>query len=286
MNPDDLIQQMTLEEKLSLLSGLDLWRTRPLPRLGIPSLKMTDGPYGARGAAGKSGPSSACFPVGVAMAATWNTALVEELGQALGAETRDKRAHVLLGPTVNIPRTPLAGRNFECFSEDPFLTGQMAVAYIRGLQSTGVGACIKHFVCNDSEYERFFMSSEVSPRALHEVYLAPFLTAIQQAQPWTLMAGYNRLNGVSCSENRALLKDILKDRWGYDGLVISDWMGTYSTAAANGGLDLEMPGPGRWMGVVLMQMVESGEIPEAELDDKLRRLCARSSILHLDGETA
>jgi len=272
VNPDEIIHQMTLEEKVSLLSGADLWRTKPIPRLGIPSLKMTDGPYGARGAAGKSGPTSACFPVGVAMAASWNLELVEDIGKALGEEAKDKCADILLGPTVNIPRTPLAGRNFECFSEDPLLTARMAVAYIRGVQSKGVGACIKHFVCNDAEFERYSMSSEVPERALHEIYLAPFREALREAQPWAVMSAYNRLNGLSCSENPRLLKEILKESWGFDSLVISDWLGTYSQAAASAGLDLEMPGPGRWMGTALLQMVKEGEISESEIDDKVMRL--------------
>lgn len=272
MTPEELIQLLTMEEKVSLLSGADLWSTTAIPRLGIPSLKMTDGPYGTRGAAGKSGPPAACFPVGVAMAATFNLDLVEDLGRALGEEARDKEAHILLGPTANIQRTPLAGRNFECFSEDPYLTSRMAIAYIRGVQSQGVGTCIKHFVCNEAEFERYSMSSEVPERALQEVYLAPFRAAVREARPWAVMSAYNRLNGVSCSENPRLLNEILKAEWSFAGLVVSDWTGTYSDDVATAGLDLEMPGPGRWMGKRLVERVQSGEIPESILDDKVLRL--------------
>lgn len=165
----ELVGQMTLDEKVSLVAGVDLWRSAAVPRLGIPAIKMTDGPNGARGAWGDTGPSSALFPVGTALAATWNTELIEQTGAELARETRAKGAQVLLGPTVNIHRTPLAGRNFECFSEDPYLTGKMAAAYIRGLQKEGVGACIKHFACNDQEFERMSISAEVDERTLREI---------------------------------------------------------------------------------------------------------------------
>ena len=274
----DLIAQMTTVEKVTLLAGADLWHSVPVARLGIPVLKVTDGPNGARGSEGSMAPRSACFPVGVALAATWNPELVEQVGQALGQETKAKGAHILLAPTVNLHRSPLAGRNFECYSEDPYLTGRMAVAYINGLQSQGVGACIKHFVCNDSEFERTSMSSEVGERPLRELYLRPFQAAIQQARPWAVMSSYNKLNGVWCSENKRLLLEILKGEWGFDGIVMSDWFGTYSPAAAYGGLDLEMPGPDRWMGQHVLAALESGKLSQAEqlsqadLDDKVRRL--------------
>ncbi|MCB8983957.1 MAG: glycoside hydrolase family 3 C-terminal domain-containing protein [Ardenticatenaceae bacterium] len=268
---DDILQAMTLAEKVSLLAGTDMWRTAPIPRLGIPALKVTDGPNGARGQDGNTGPKSACFPVGAALGATWNPALVEQVGAALAEETKAKGAHVLLAPTVNIHRTPIAGRNFECYAEDPFLSGTMASAYIRGLQSQGVAACIKHFVCNEQEFERFSMSSEVAERPLHEIYLEPFRIAMA-AQPWSLMSSYNRVNGVHASEND-LLHDVLKEGWGYDGAVISDWYGTYSDNVPNGRLDLEMPGPARWMDPEkIIAAVEAGEMAEAHIDDKVRRL--------------
>jgi len=269
---EHLIDQMTLEEKASLLAGVDLWHTAPVERLGIPSIKVTDGPIGARGADGSVGPTSACFPAGVALAATWNPELVERVGRALGEETKAKGAHILLGPTVNIHRSPLAGRNFECYSEDPYLTGRIAVAYIKGVQSQGVGACIKHLVCNDSEFERRTISSQVGERALREIYLAPFRTAVRKARPWAVMSAYNKVNGVYCSENSYLLLDILKGEWGFDGIVMSDWFGTYSLNAVQGGLDLEMPGPACWMGAQVIEAVKAGKVSETVLDDKVRRL--------------
>jgi beta-glucosidase len=267
-----LISQLTLEEKISLLAGADMWHTNPIERLGIPVLKVTDGPNGARGTEETMGSTSVCFPAGIALAATWNTELVECVGQALGDETRAKGAHLLLGPTVNMHRTPLSGRNFEFYSEDPYLAGRMATAYIRGLQSRGVGACIKHFVCNESEFERQTISSVVTERPLREIYLKPFEMALREANPWSLMPAYNKLNGVYASENARLLKDILKDEWQFDGLVISDWFGTYGPGIVGNGLDLEMPGPARWMGEAALEAVRSGQVSESEIDDSVRRL--------------
>ena len=269
---ESLIAQMTLEEKISMLAGADFWHAVPVKRLGIPTLKVTDGPVGARGAGFSDGPTSACFPAGVALAATWEPDLVKRVGKALAEETRAKGAHILLAPTVNMHRSPLAGRNFECYSEDPHLTGQMAVAYINGLQSGGVGACIKHFVCNDSEFERRSISSEVGERALREIYLRPFEIAVRDAKPWAVMSAYNRINGTYASENSYLLLDILKREWGFEGIVMSDWFGTYSSNVANGGLDLEMPGPARWMGEKALEAVQSGEVGEKVIDDKIHRL--------------
>ena len=269
---ENLIAQMTLEEKVSMLAGASHWTTVPVERLGIPAIKVTDGPNGARGSQARGGPSSACFPVGIALAATWNPELVERVGMALAEETKAKGAHILLAPTVNIHRSPLNGRNFECYSEDPYLSGRMATAYINGLQSQGVGACIKHFVCNDSEFERFTMSSEVSERALREIYLTPFRMAVRDAEPWAVMSSYNKINGTWASENPYTLLDILKGEWGFDGIVISDWFGTNSVNVANGGLDLEMPGPARWMGDKVLEAVKAGKVGEEVIDDKMRRL--------------
>src|SRR5258708_7151716 len=260
---DELLRQLTLQEKVALLAGADMWHTTPIERLGIPALKVTDGPHGARGSEGFTGAvTSACFPAEIALAASWNTALVERVGQALGQETRDKGAHVLLAPTVNIHRSPLAGRNFGCFSEDPYLSARMAVAYITGVQSQGVGATVKHYACNDSEFERTSISSEVSERALREIYLPPFQAAVQEAHTWAIMAAYNKVNGIDASEHPYLLTDILRKEWGFDGLVVSDWfMSVKSTAASvNAGLDLEMPGPGLWRGEKLLQAVANGEV--------------------------
>ena len=271
-NIEALIARMTLEEKVSLLAGADWWCTVPLPRLGLPVFKVTDGPIGARGVEFEIGPTSDCFPCGTALAATWNPALVERVGQALAEDTQAKGAHMLLAPTVNIHRSPLAGRNFECYSEDPYLTARMAVAYINGLQSKGVGACIKHFVCNDSEVERRSMSSEVAERPLREIYLRPFQIAIREAKPWAVMSSYNRINGTYASENARLLLDILKGEWGFDGMVMSDWFGTYGPNVAQGGLDLEMPGPARWMGQHALEAVQQGWVSEEMINDKVYRL--------------
>lgn len=270
---ENLAGQMTIQEKVSLLAGSDFWHTPAVERLGIPALKVTDGPNGARGESFTDGVKAACFPVGIALASTWNTGLVERVGQALGQEAKTKGAHVLLAPTVNIHRSPLAGRNFECYSEDPYLTSRMAVAYIRGVQSQGVGAAVKHFVCNDSEFERLTISSEVRERPLREIYLPPFKAAVQEAGSWAVMSSYNKVNGSFASENSYLLTQILRDEWGFDGVVMSDWFGTHSTApSVNAGLDLEMPGLPLWRGEALIRAVERGEVEEATIDEHVRRL--------------
>ena len=270
---EQLLRQLSLEEKVTLVAGVDFWHTPAVPRLGIPALKVTDGPNGARGEEWTGGPSSACFPCGVALAATWDVDVVRDVGVELGEETRSKGAHVLLAPTVNIHRTPLAGRTFECYSEDPHLAARVAVAFIEGVQSRGVGTAVKHFVCNDSEFERMTISSDVGERALREIYLPPFEAATTEAGGWTVMAAYNRVNGTYCAEHPRLLTTILRDEWGWDGAVLSDWFGTRSTiAAANAGLDLEMPGPPVHMGKQLLDAVRSGAGEEKKLDDKVRRL--------------
>jgi len=268
-----LLKQMTLEEKVSMLGGADMWRTQGVERLGIPAIKMSDGPNGARGSGFKGDVTSACFPVGIALASTWNTELVGRVGAALGEETKTKGAHILLAPTVNIHRSPLGGRHFECYSEDPYLTARMAVAYIKGVQSQNVGTSIKHFICNDSEFERMSISSEVGERALREIYLPPFEAAVKEADPWTVMAAYNKVNGTFASEHPYLLTGILKEEWGFKGFVVSDWTAVKSTVpAANAGMDLEMPGPPRFLGGKLVQAVKDGLVSEDVIDDKVRRI--------------
>ncbi len=270
---EELLGQMTLEEKVAMTAGTGAWHSTGVERLGIPPIKMTDGPKGARGE-GRGGTTSASFPVGVAMAATWDPELIREVGAALGQEMKSKDAQVLLGPTVNIHRHPLAGRNFECYSEDPYLSGRIAVAFVEGVQSQGVGACVKHFVCNDSEFERMTISSEVDERTLREIYLLPFEMAVKEADPWTVMGSYNRLNGVYACGNRRLLTEILRDEWGFRGFVVTDWFAQKedTATAANAGLDLEMPGPTRDMGEKLLDEVRSGAVPEETVDDIVRRL--------------
>src|SRR5258706_1130762 len=270
---DDLLKKMTLDEKVSMLAGADLWHSVAVSRLGIPQFKVTDGPNGARGAWGSMSTPSVATPVGIALGATWNPSLIEKVGNVLGDEVKAKGAHILLAPTVNIHRTPIAGRNFECYSEDPFLSGTMASAYIKGIQARGVGACIKHFIANDQEFERFSISSEVDERTLREIYLEPFRIAIRNSNPWAVMSSYNRVNGTyACEYNHSLL-EILKGEWGFEGIVMSDWFGTYDEGVPAGGLDIEMPGPARWMASgFVKKAIESGTLPEARLNDKVRRL--------------
>ncbi len=267
-----LLAELTLSEKVALLAGRGMWVTVAIPRLGIPAIKVTDGPNGARGS-GASGASAASFPVGSALASSWNTGLIRDVGRALGQEARSKNAQVLLGPTVNLHRTPLGGRNFECYSEDPYLSGHIACAFIDGVQAESVGACIKHFVCNDSEFERHTISSDVDERTLRELYLTPFELAVRHAGPWTVMSSYNRVNGTYTSSHRNLLRDVLKDEWGFDGVVISDWGAALETEAnLSGGLDLEMPGPTRTRGEALEAAVRDGRVAETDVDDAVRRM--------------
>jgi beta-glucosidase len=285
---ESLLTSLTLAEKARLVAGASLWRTHGVPRLGIPALRVTDGPNGARGGHFGGGATAACFPCGSALAATWSPALVEAVGGALGEEARTKRAHVLLGPTVNMHRSPLGGRHFEGYSEDPFLAARTAAAYVRGVQSRGVAACVKHFVANDSEFERMTISSELDAQTLRELYLPPFEAAVREAGAWALMAAYNGLNGPTCSAHPALLVELLREEWGFDGVVMSDWYGTKDTvASARNGLDLEMPGPPRFFGAELEKAVERGDVPEAALDQKVRRLLrllARTGALDEAGE--
>jgi beta-glucosidase len=266
---DAVLRRLSVGEKCRLTSGTDTWHAAGVEAAGVPPLKVTDGPNGARGATfGQV--TSACFPCGTALGATWDPALVEEVGAAIGREARRKGAQVLLAPTVNIQRHPLAGRNFECPSEDPCLTAAYAAAYVTGVQSEGVAATVKHFVCNDSEFERMTISSEVGERALREIYLPPFEAAVR-AGSWALMSAYNRVNGVYAAEH-PLLRDLLKGQWGFDGLVMSDWWGTHSTeASALAGLDLEMPGPRIYLSDRLETAVASGAVPEDALDEMVRR---------------
>ena len=266
------------EEAVRPLAGADWWTTPAAA--GVPALKVTDGPSGARGELFVGGPPSVWFPCGAAVGATWDTALIGRLGAALAEETRAKGAHVLLGPTVNLQRDPLGGRHFECLSEDPYLTAHLAVAYVRAVQAGGVAACVKHLVANDAEDDRFEVSSDVDERTLREVSLIPFEHALRAAGAWSVMAAYNRLNGTHCSEHRWLLTGVLREEWGWDGVVISDWFGTRSTVpAALAGLDLEMPGPGVHFGHALVEAVRSGAVPLEVLrqkHDHLRRLADRT----------
>jgi beta-glucosidase len=276
----DLMSRLTLDEKISLLAGATSMTAHAIPRLGIPELKMTDGPTGVRSPEGKP---ATVFPVGVAIAATWNPALAGEVGGAIAEEARGYGASVLLAPTVNIVRTPRWGRNFETYSEDPWLTGQMALGYVNGVQSKGVGVSIKHFAANNQETNRFFVNSAVDERTMRELYLPAFETVVKTAEPWSVMASYNKLNGTYASENPWLLTEVLKKQWGFKGFVVSDWGATHSTAkAVNAGLDMEMPGPPEHFGPKLVKAFAAGEVSTAQIDENARRmvrLLVRSGVI-------
>lgn len=280
----NLVDAMTLAEQVSLLSGADFWSLPTVERLNIPKLRVTDGPNGARGGGSLiGGVKSAAFPVGIALGATWNPDLLRQIGGALADEVKSKGAHVLLAPTVNIHRSQTNGRNFECYSEDPILTAELAVNVITGLQAQGVAATIKHFAGNESEIQRTTMSSEIDERSLREVYLLPFEAAVKRANTWAVMSSYNRLGGIYTSEHAWLLNTVLRGDWGFDGVVMSDWFGSHSTAeTVNAGLDLEMPGPSRDRGDKLIAAVEAGTVSAETIRERclnVLRLMARTGAL-------
>ncbi|MEI8082333.1 MAG: glycoside hydrolase family 3 N-terminal domain-containing protein, partial [Actinomycetes bacterium] len=248
IHADDL----SLAEQISLLSGSDFWHTQPLTDRDVPAVLLSDGPHGLRVQAdgsdhlglGGSVPAT-CFPPAVTLASSWDEALAEEVGRAVALEALAQGVSVVLGPGLNIKRHPLCGRNFEYLSEDPLLSGRLAAAIVHGVQSRGVGSCLKHFAVNNQEAHRFVVDAVVDERTLREVYLAGFEHAVVNARPWAVMAAYNLVNGAHCSDHRRLLTRILRQEWGFDGLVMSDWGATNDRAAGvNAGMDLEMPGSG------------------------------------------
>ncbi|KAJ9157240.1 Beta-glucosidase I [Pleurostoma richardsiae] len=268
---ESVLSQLTTNEKISLLSGSSFWHTTAIPRLGIPSLRMCDGPNGIRGVQHFNAVPASCLPCGTALGATWDQELVAAAGRLMGDEARVKGVHILLGPTVNIQRSPLGGRGFESYSEDPVLSGTLAAAQIRGTQSRSLAATIKHFVCNDLEHERKAVNVMVSERALREIYLLPFQIVLQESDPWALMTSYNKVNGIHASEDPKLLKQILYDEWGYRGMLMSNWFGTYSTSGAiKAGLDLEMPGPSTWRGFALRQALRCNKVTIDDVDARVR----------------
>jgi beta-glucosidase len=272
---DALIEEMTLDEKASLTAGDDLWSTVAIDRVGIPKVRVTDGPNGARGPSvpGSASATAACVPCGAALGATWDVTLVRRVGEMLGEEARTKACRVLLAPTVNIQRSPLAGRNFECYSEDPLLSGRLAVAFIRGVQSKGVATTVKHFAGNEAEFERMTISSVIDERTLREIYLVPFELAVREGGTLGLMTSYNRLNGEYTNNREDLLAGVVRGEWGYEGFVISDWFAAAQTVpAAVAGLDLEMPGPRRALGARLADAVRAGHLDEEVVDTTVRRL--------------
>ena len=269
-----LIGQMTLEEKASLCSGSDFWHTQGIERLGIPAVMVTDGPHGLRKQAGEAdhlglndSVEAVCFPAGCATGSSFDPDLLEHMGQVLGDECQAEDVSILLGPAVNIKRSPLCGRNFEYISEDPYLAGKLSAAYIRGVQSRGVGTSIKHFAANNQEHRRMSSSSNADERTLREIYFPAFETSVKKAQPWTVMCSYNRINGIYASENPWLLTDVLRKEWGFEGYVMSDW-GAVSNRVAGvaAGLDLEMPSSGGINDARIVEAVRSGKLDEKLVD--------------------
>lgn len=271
----DLVAQLTVEEKVGLLAAVDWWRTASIKRdnIFVPHIKMSDGPNGARGESYVSGITAACFPCSTAVGATFDPEQAYHLGQEIARETITKSANVLLAPTMNIIRSPLGGRNYETYSEDPYLIGTLASAFVRGCQSEGIAATPKHFVANESEKSRTKMTSNIDLQTLREIYMLPFQLVMRDSDPWCFMTSYNRLNEEYCADSNWLLEDILRKEWGFSGLVVSDWMGTYSTTKAlNSGMDLEMPGPTRWRGQKLLHELEQGNVTMETLDKSVGRV--------------
>ena len=275
-----LTSQMTLEEKASLCSGKDFWHLKGVERLGIPSIMVSDGPHGLRKLAGDSGNvglgasvPATCFPTASALAASWDRDLVYQVGVALGEECREEKVGVILGPGANIKRSPLCGRNFEYFSEDPYLTGEIAKSHIAGVQSQGIGTSLKHYAVNNQEYRRMSIDAIVDERALREIYLPGYEIAVKEAQPWTVMCSYNRINGTYASDHRYLMTDILKNEWGHEGLVVTDWGAMNERAdALIAGTELEMPGSPSGKDGRLVDAVRSGALDESVLDAAVERI--------------
>jgi beta-glucosidase len=275
-----IVRNLALEEKAALCSGLDYWYLRGIERLGISAIMLTDGPHGLRKQLGDpaqvglndSAPAT-CFPTAAALAATWNRDLIYQVGVALGEECHQEKVSVILGPGVNIKRSPLCGRNFEYFSEDPYLTGEIARSHIKGVQSQGVGTSIKHFAANNQETRRMTTDSIVDERALREIYLTGYEIAVKEARPWTVMCSYNRINGTYASDNDYLMTDILRAEWGYQGLVVTDWMAMNERIdALKAGVDLEMPGPAKANTDKIITAVRSGALDECVLDRAVERI--------------
>lgn len=267
------VAALDLDAKIRLLTGAAMFSLHPEPAIGLAEIRLSDGPTGVRGAEFAGGRITALLPNATLIAQHWDPAVAGRVGALLAEEAAAQGVHVVLGPTINLHRSPLGGRLFEAFSEDPLLTGALATAYVRGLQDNGIGATPKHYLANESETERTTVDSVVDERTLREVYLLPFEMVVADARPWAIMASYNKINGITATEHSELIDGVLKGEWGYDGLVMSDWFATTSTAAsANGGLDLVMPGPvGPW-GKALADAVRAGEVAESTVDEHLRRL--------------
>ena len=265
---DAILSKMTLEQKIDLLGGLNFFDVRGYPELGIPALHTADGPVGVR----NDGPATT-MAGGISLASTWDTVLAEKVGQQIGRDARAKGKHFLLGPGVNIYRSPLNGRNFEYFGEDPFLGSRIAVGYVNGIQSQGVSATIKHYMGNNSEYDRHNTDSIIDDRTMREIYLPIFEAAVKEAHVGSVMDSYNLVNGEHMTQNAHMNIDILKKEWGFNGILMSDWDATYDgVAAANGGMDLEMPFAKFMNRDKLMPAIQSGQVTEATINDKVRRI--------------
>ena len=275
--------KLDLDAKARLLAGQDMWSLPALPEIGLKSLVMSDGPIGVRGVRWTADDPSVALPSPTALAATWDPELAHRAGVLLAQEARRKGVHVLLAPTVNLHRSPLGGRHFEAYSEDPYLTGRIGAGYVTGVQEGGVGTTVKHFVANDAETDRFTVDNLISQRALRELYLAPFEAIVENAHPWGIMTAYNTVNGTTMTEHRYLVNDILRGEWGFDGFNVSDWTAARSTTGAiEGGLDAAMPGPKTVYGEALARAVRDGEVEETTVDTAVRnvlRLAARVGIL-------
>ncbi|MFF0478977.1 beta-glucosidase [Streptomyces sp. NPDC004284] len=275
--------KLDLDAKTRLLAGQDMWSLPALPEIGLKSLVMSDGPIGVRGVRWTADDPSVALPSPTALAATWDPALARRAGRLLAQEARRKGVHVLLAPTVNLHRTPLGGRHFEAYSEDPHLTGAIGTGYVQGVQDGGVGTTVKHFVANDAETDRFTVDNRIAPRPLRELYLAPFEAIVENARPWGIMTAYNQVNGVTMTEHHQLVNEILRGEWGFDGYNVSDWMAARSTKAGiEGGLDVAMPGPDTVYGPALAAAVRAGEVEESTVDTAVRnvlRLAARVGAL-------
>ncbi|MEU2285539.1 glycoside hydrolase family 3 C-terminal domain-containing protein [Streptomyces sp. NPDC013178] len=272
--------KLDLDAKTRLLAGQDMWSLPALPEIGLASLVMSDGPIGVRGVRWTADDPSVALPSPTALAATWDPGLARRAGVLLAQEARRKGVHVLLAPTVNLHRSPLGGRHFEAYSEDPYLTGRIGTGYVQGVQSGGVGTTVKHFVANDAETDRFTVNNLVGERALRELYLAPFEAIVADARPWGVMTAYNTVNGTTMTEHHHLVNEVLRGEWGFDGFNVSDWMAARDTVGAlRGGLDVAMPGPRTVYGEALAQAVRDGRLDESEVDDAVRRvLCLAARV--------
>src|SRR3954454_22929816 len=269
----DLLDRLDLPTKVRLLPGATAFTLAPEETIGLGELRLSDGPTGVRGLKFSGGRTVALFPNATLLASAWSEDTAYEVGRLLAEEALAQQIHVVLGPTINLHRSALGGRLFEAYSEDPLLTGKLAAAYVRGLQDNGVGACLKHLVANESETERNTVNSVVDEATLRELYLLPFEIAIEESDSWSIMAAYNNVNGVAATEQHHVNNEVVKGEWGYRGLIMSDWFATKTAGpAANGGLDLVMPGPDGPWGDALVAAVRSGEVDEAVIDDHVSRL--------------